>query len=555
MRNRVLRHALRPVQALESRVVPAILDFTLIQAQSSIALSGNLAGLPFTAQGAGSLSSTYTGTIRADINLATNEIFFYNDGAVIDGTVTGNWQPAPGGAAGSAPADYGGAVVLAGLVFAVRDGTAAFSSSAPLTMTGTGMTRSFPSTQTFVLVSGTQDYNAGALGSGSDSIANLSATNSSSTDGTFVDLGDGSARLTTPLVAVYTGSVAGNPITENLSGTLQGLTPFPTVDPNGSATGFNTSVNFTAGSAPVTLAPSLETRRLPSGNLESATITLSPRPDGAAESLGVTLSGGLTSTGYDSGTGTLTITGSAPLSTYQTVLRSITYANSLPGATAGTRTASFVVNDGTTDSFSHDAAIVVSAGAAPRVTGVTVNAGQANLNQRSKVTTLTVTFSTQVTFAQPGNVAAAFGISRIGGGQIGGFTATPSVVGGVTVVTLSGFSGAESEFSSLADGRFSVLVRANQVTANGQQLDGDGNGTGGDDYTLNGTIANKLFRLFGDVDGDGFTNAFDFGQFRPAFGTSVGNAGYVDYLDIDGSGVINAFDFGQFRPRFGSQVP
>ncbi len=190
---------------------------------------------------------------------------------------------------------------------------------------------------------------------------------------------------------------------------------------------------------------------------------------------------------------------------------------------------------------------------APTVTGVTVNTGQPDPAQRSRVTSITVTFSTQVTFA--GAVADAFGLSRIGGGAVGGFTATANVVGGATVVTLSGFTGAESEFGSLADGRYTVLVRANQVTAGGTQLDGDGNGTGGDDYTLAGSTANGLFRLYGDASGDGTVNAFDFAQLRNAFGSSTGNPAYRDYLDFNADGTVNAFDFGQFRPRFGSSVP
>ncbi len=191
--------------------------------------------------------------------------------------------------------------------------------------------------------------------------------------------------------------------------------------------------------------------------------------------------------------------------------------------------------------------------AAPQVSGVAFNAGQADVTQRSRVRSATVTFNTQVTFA--GAVAAAFDLSRIGGGTVGGFTATATVVGGVTVVALSGFTGGESEFGSLTDGRFTVLVRADQVFAGGQFLDGNGNGTGGDDYTLNGTVANGLYRLFGDVDGDGTVNAFDFARFRNAFGFSAGDPDYLDYLDINGNGIINAFDFSQFRIRFGATVP
>jgi len=198
-------------------------------------------------------------------------------------------------------------------------------------------------------------------------------------------------------------------------------------------------------------------------------------------------------------------------------------------------------------------AFEVQVATAPRLTAVNVNAGQANTTQRSRVTSIDVVFSTQVTFAGP--VAAAFTLSRIGGGAVGGFTATVNIVGGVTVVTLSGFTGAETRFGSLADGRFQLTVLANQVTAGGQQLDGDGNGTGGDNFVQNGTTANGLFRFYGDVNGDGTDNAADFGTFRQAFGTSVGNPLYRDFLDFNNDGTINALDFGQFRTRFGASVP
>jgi hypothetical protein len=185
---------------------------------------------------------------------------------------------------------------------------------------------------------------------------------------------------------------------------------------------------------------------------------------------------------------------------------------------------------------------------APAVASVTINDGSA---QRSRVTSLTVTFGSQVTFA--GLVADAFRLSRIGGGAVGGFTATAGVVNGVTVVTLSGFSGAETQFGSLADGRYALTVLASQVSAGGLGLDGNGDGLGGDDYVLNGTAANGLFRLYGDATGEGVVNAADFSQFRSALGAASPDPAYllVSYFDIDGDGSVNAFDFGQFRNRFG----
>jgi len=67
--------------------------------------------------------------------------------------------------------------------------------------------------------------------------------------------------------------------------------------------------------------------------------------------------------------------------------------------------------------------------------------------------------------------------------------------------------------------------------------------------------AQGLFRMFGDVNGDQTVNGLDFGFFRNAFGTQVGDANYLSYLDIDGDGVINGLDFGQFRSRFGTMLP
>ncbi len=183
----------------------------------------------------------------------------------------------------------------------------------------------------------------------------------------------------------------------------------------------------------------------------------------------------------------------------------------------------------------------------PRVGSVTVNDGVGA--QRSRVASITVTFNDTVTFAEP--VADAFALSRIGGAAIGSFTATAAVVNGVTVVTLSGFTGTETQFGSLADGRYALTVRASQVPG----LDGNGDGVSGDDYTLDGTAANGLYRLYGDATGDGVVNAADFAPFRGAFGSAVGQSAYVEWLDLDGDGFINAFDFAQFRSRFGASVP
>src|SRR5205085_9871560 len=66
------------------------------------------------------------------------------------------------------------------------------------------------------------------------------------------------------------------------------------------------------------------------------------------------------------------------------------------------------------------------------------------------------------------------------------------------------FSGGIINGHSLADGRYTLIVRAASVTSTNGPLDGDGDGIGRDDFKLVGDPStNKLYRLFGDVDGDG----------------------------------------------------
>jgi hypothetical protein len=87
------------------------------------------------------------------------------------------------------------------------------------------------------------------------------------------------------------------------------------------------------------------------GGIVSATITLTNRPDGAAEYLsfqdGFEPSAyGLTSGGYFSSTGQLTISGKASPSVYQTMLRSLVYVDSNTNPTVGDRTITVQMSSG-----------------------------------------------------------------------------------------------------------------------------------------------------------------------------------------------------------------
>jgi uncharacterized delta-60 repeat protein len=188
-----------------------------------------------------------------------------------------------------------------------------------------------------------------------------------------------------------------------------------------------------------------------------------------------------------------------------------------------------------------------------RLTGDTTTAA-AQVNdgsvERSQVASLTVRFSSQVTFR--GSPAKAFTLVRTGGGAVT-FTAIVSVEYGGTVVVLTNFIGPETEFGSLRDGRYTLTALASQISAEGQALDGDANGTPGGDFLFGDQQG--LFRFFGDINGDRHVDVADFGLFSSSFNSSTGQTGYLAAFDFNGDGHIDILDFGQFSLRFFTLLP
>lgn len=206
--------------------------------------------------------------------------------------------------------------------------------------------------------------------------------------------------------------------------------------------------------------------------------------------------------------------------------------------------------DGSLYYLSINSGVAMRVYAAPRVTGTVIDDGTA---QRSNVKSITISFNAQVNIG-----GSAFTLSRVGGGSVG-FTATPSVLNGVTVVTLTNFTGSEVEASgSLKDGRYTLTGVASQIT-NGVspntilQLDGNGDGTPGDNFTFGETQG--LYRFFGDVNGDRRVDIADFGLFSTSYNLMVGQNGYIGAFDFDGNGRIDIADFGQFSLRYLANLP
>ncbi len=184
---------------------------------------------------------------------------------------------------------------------------------------------------------------------------------------------------------------------------------------------------------------------------------------------------------------------------------------------------------------------------APTVSAVQVNDGSA---QRSMVTSLKINFSEAVTF--PSGINAAFQLNRTGPSSPTGSVSLSAVQLGntVTITFVAGGSVGIDPAGSLRDGRYDLTVFASKVTSNGLALDGDGNGTGGDDFQQLGAPGTgpNLYRLFGDENGDGTVATNDFIQFRLSLG------GTNPIFDFDGDGAVAASDFIQFRLRFGGSI-
>jgi Right handed beta helix region len=178
-------------------------------------------------------------------------------------------------------------------------------------------------------------------------------------------------------------------------------------------------------------------------------------------------------------------------------------------------------------------------------------------NQHSIVNKLQVTFSEAVTF--PSGIGAAFQLARTKATAsdpvLGNVNLAESQSGAVVTITFSaGGAVGIDPGGSLKDGGYQLSIFANKVMGANGTLDGNGNGvpegSPTDDYrtpTAAGSPG-RIFRLFGDANGDGAVGANDFVFFRQSFN------GVNDAFDFDGDGFVSTSDFAQFRNRFNSSI-
>ncbi|WP_394893684.1 beta strand repeat-containing protein [Mesorhizobium sp. AaZ16] len=173
------------------------------------------------------------------------------------------------------------------------------------------------------------------------------------------------AGATTDVVVAYTVSDGlGGSDTGQLTVTVTGVNDAPVADLNGGAAGNDATASFIEQTA-VVIAPSATISDVDSANITSLTATLGARPDGntveslSLNAMALAAAAGLTVT-YVQATGVLSITGTAILATYQTILEGIQYNNISDTPNTTPRTVDIVVSDGTDTSISHSVTVGVT---------------------------------------------------------------------------------------------------------------------------------------------------------------------------------------------------
>jgi hypothetical protein len=265
-----------------------------------------------------------------------------------------------------------------------------------------------------------------------------------------------------------------------------------------------------------------------SANMASAVVSITGNFSSSQDVLGFTNQNGITGS-YNSGTGVLTLSGSATKANYQTALRSVTYQNTSHSPTNNTRTISFKVNDGSADSPTDTATVTV----------VTVTGGVDEFSASGAQSWVVESYH-------------ALEIELWAGGSSGdciGPGTYHAIIDMIVTTAIRGNVGGTTSISSLSLSAAPAALSTGQFPANA--LAGvPGTGSGGD-TNLPGTRggAGGVERLFASIPAspDQGGNA-PFGGFggsgHPAGGGSGQISGFDGYWPGGGGGATRTVGFG-----------
>lgn len=227
---------LLPILLLAAPVAPLAAQqsvaFTLIPSSSVLVGSGSINSIAFTPQASGSDRTQWMGTVNVNVdnifNPTTLQITLSSFAALNSGT----WQPAVGGAAGSAAANYGfnAALGIATGRIAVRGATtdAAMPSAVTVMSSGPGQFF-FPvsgiNTTTVTATGGAVDYNAGIFGQGTTPITGSS--DNMTLAAAQLTISGNLATINIPVDITFNGTAAGLPTTFRIVGNLVGTATIP----------------------------------------------------------------------------------------------------------------------------------------------------------------------------------------------------------------------------------------------------------------------------------------------------------------------------------------
>jgi hypothetical protein len=215
-------------------VVAGPVTFTIDPTRSSITLSGDLANsdlgtFVFAAQGIGSLTTSYTGSILADLSPPNIQ---FPGGSVIQAKTNGTWKPAGGGGSGSAPGDYGGQIIKPLEITAYFAGRNFLLdvSSPPTTLTNGGfnsgllavtfLTNTIPAPSTDYTVTVPLDPSENTNGS-----LPLSGTSTNSPNAAYLTNSGGKLALFMPVSITNVATSSSGVVTVILTGTIVATAP------------------------------------------------------------------------------------------------------------------------------------------------------------------------------------------------------------------------------------------------------------------------------------------------------------------------------------------
>jgi hypothetical protein len=230
------------------------------------------------------------------------------------------------------------------------------------------------------------------------------------------------------------------------------------------------TTSFTEDGGAVVVDSGVTVTDVDSANLASATVTITNPQDGASEVLGASACAGLTVT---PGLNSLSITGSQPVATYQTCLRSVTYNNSSQNPSAVTRTVSFVANDGSLSSVAVTKSVSVTPVPDPPVPTTSpvtyATAGNIQLHVAGKTLPGVAAIADPVSvatkagpFIDPDGPVAAT-IVAASGATVNGGSYDIDTTGAFTYVPPVGFTGPDSFTYQITD---SVVTGSGTVNVN-----------------------------------------------------------------------------------------